>query len=82
MISSQGSYPLPSSSASHEKDLINSFHNYSGRASSIAIILFGSILYTWVKHQESQPAAAPSRKGSYERVRKDDIEAGEKDATK
>ena len=25
-----------------------------GRASSIAIILLGSIWYTWIKHQESQ----------------------------
>lgn len=64
------------------KDLINFFHNYSGRASSIAIILLGSILYTWVKHQESQPAAASSRKGSYERVKMDDIEAGEKETVK
>ncbi|KAF8960915.1 hypothetical protein BDZ97DRAFT_1665225 [Flammula alnicola] len=56
------------------------FHDIitTGRASSIAIILFGSILYTWVKHQESQPASPPSRRGSYERVRKEDLETGEK----
>jgi len=56
------------------------FHDVitTGRASSIAIILFGSILYTWVKHQESQPkSTASSRRGSYDRV-KIDIEAGEK----
>jgi GDP-fucose transporter C1 len=60
------------------------FHDIitSGRASSIAIILLGSILYTWVKHQESQPAVASSRKGSYERVKMDDIEAGEKETVK
>lgn len=52
----------------------------SGRASSIATILFGSILYTWVKHQESQPnkTTASSRRGSYERVKMEDVEAGEK----
>lgn len=56
-------------------------HYYdSGRASSIAIILLGSALYTWVKHQESQPGSLPSSKRpSYERLRGDDIEAGEKD---
>lgn len=46
----------------------------SGRASSIGIILLGSILYTWVKHQESQP---PKRDTS-ERVKGEDIELGEK----
>jgi len=61
------------------KDLIK---HYSGRASSIAIILLGSILYTWVKHQESQPAVTTSRRGSYERVKMDDLETGEKDTTK
>lgn len=51
------------------------FHDVitSGRASSIAIILGGSILYTWVKHQESQPA--PGTK-DYERVPADDVELG------
>ncbi|KAF8173677.1 hypothetical protein BJ912DRAFT_70283 [Pholiota molesta] len=57
------------------------FHDIitTGRASSIAIILLGSVLYTWVKHQESLPAAAAAapRRGSYERV-KEDIEANEK----
>ncbi|KAF9563874.1 hypothetical protein CPC08DRAFT_705789, partial [Agrocybe pediades] len=57
------------------------FHDVitSGRASSIAIILLGSVLYTWVKHQESQPSSTTtSRRGSYERVKMEDIEAGEK----
>jgi hypothetical protein len=37
------------------------------------------VLYTWVKHQESLPAAAAAapRRGSYERV-KEDLEANEK----
>jgi GDP-fucose transporter C1 len=42
----------------------------SGRASSIAIILGGSIYYTWIKHIESQP------KPGYERVRMEDVETG------
>ncbi|EMD37106.1 hypothetical protein CERSUDRAFT_115024 [Gelatoporia subvermispora B] len=45
----------------------------SGRASSIAVILFGSIYYTWVKHVESLPAQA---KGPYERVPLEEVEAG------
>ncbi|KAF5327323.1 hypothetical protein D9619_004019 [Psilocybe cf. subviscida] len=47
------------------------FHDVitNGRASSIAIILIGLILYTRVKHQESQPASPPSRRGSYDRVK-------------
>ncbi|KIY62379.1 hypothetical protein CYLTODRAFT_426969 [Cylindrobasidium torrendii FP15055 ss-10] len=51
------------------------FHDVitSGRASSIAIILGGSILYTWIKHQESQPA--PGSK-DYERVPAEDLELG------
>lgn len=44
----------------------------SGRASSIAIILFGSLYYTWVKHVESM---APSER-EYERVPLDDVETG------
>lgn len=50
------------------------FHDIitTGRASSIAIILFGSLYYTWVKHQESQPAISKE----YERVSMDDVEAG------
>jgi GDP-fucose transporter C1 len=61
------------------------FHDIitTGRASSIATILFGSILYTWVKHQESQPASTTStRRGSYERLKMEDIEAGEKEQIK
>jgi len=45
----------------------------TGRASSIGIILLGSILYTWVKHQESQP----SKRDTSERVN-EDVELGEK----
>lgn len=48
--------------------------SHSGRASSIGIILLGSILYTWVKHQESQP---PKRDAPADRVDAD-IELGEK----
>jgi solute carrier family 35 (GDP-fucose transporter), member C1 len=40
---------------------------FSGRAVSIAVILSGSIYYTWVKHQESLPA--------YERVKMEDVES-------
>ncbi|CAA7266227.1 unnamed protein product [Cyclocybe aegerita] len=60
------------------------FHDIitTGRASSIATILFGSILYTWVKHRESQPASkdkdtTSTRHGLYERVKMDDMEKGE-----
>lgn len=41
-----------------------------GRATSIAVILGGSIYYTWVKHQESEAASA----GAYERVAMDDLD--------
>ncbi|KAL7284538.1 hypothetical protein ACG7TL_001830 [Trametes sanguinea] len=41
----------------------------TGRVSSIAIILLGSIWYTWIKHVESQPA-------KYEPVPLDDLEEG------
>lgn len=44
---------------------------HSGRATSIAAILLGSIFYTWVKHQESQP--------KYERVPLEKIEEGKGD---
>jgi GDP-fucose transporter C1 len=50
----------------------------TGRASSIGIILLGSILYTWVKHQESQPS---KRDTPAERVVAD-IELGEKGVEK
>jgi len=46
----------------------------TGRASSIGTILLGSILYTWVKHQESQPA---SRRDTSEDAH-NDVELGEK----
>lgn len=51
------------------------FHDIitGGRASSIAIILFGSLVYTWVKHKESQPPS--SSKGTYERLQMDDVES-------
>ncbi|KAF9453324.1 hypothetical protein P691DRAFT_755588 [Macrolepiota fuliginosa MF-IS2] len=47
------------------------FHDVitTGRASSIAIILLGSIWYTWIKHKESLP--------TYERVKMEEIESGE-----
>ena len=44
----------------------------SGRACSIAIILFGSIYYTWVKHQESNA----NKHATYERVSLEDVEEG------
>ncbi|PPQ73967.1 hypothetical protein CVT26_006318 [Gymnopilus dilepis] len=63
-----------------------------GRPSSIAIILLGSIIYTRIKHQESQAAShgngsgggggakssTTSHRGSreYERLKMDDVEAG------
>ncbi|KAF8892882.1 hypothetical protein BD779DRAFT_1765551 [Infundibulicybe gibba] len=57
----------------------------SGRATSIATILSGSIYYTWIKHQESQPRA-PQRNstggGSYERLQMNDIESGTSKASK
>ena len=46
----------------------------SGRACSIGIILAGSLWYTWIKHQESQPA--------YEPVPLDDIEEGKASKTR
>ncbi|RDB17238.1 GDP-fucose transporter 1 [Hypsizygus marmoreus] len=55
------------------------FHDIitSGRATSIAVILFGSFYYTWVKHQETQkPAPSP---GAYERVKMEDVELGAKE---
>jgi len=53
------------------------FHDIitSGRASSITIILLGSIYYTWVKHVESQAPSATSG-GAYERVKMEDVESG------
>lgn len=50
------------------------FSVLSGRASSIATILLGSIYYTWVKHVESQQA--PKDASKYERVALEDVEAG------
>ncbi|KZW00357.1 hypothetical protein EXIGLDRAFT_667371 [Exidia glandulosa HHB12029] len=62
------------------------FHDIitTGRASSIGIILIGSIYYTYVKNEE---AIARAKQGSsstamYERVpRKSDVEAGKKSTT-
>ncbi|RXW22240.1 hypothetical protein EST38_g3605 [Candolleomyces aberdarensis] len=55
------------------------FHDIitTGRASSIATILAGSALYTWFKHKESQTNShnASDRRGSYERVKMEDIES-------
>lgn len=58
------------------------FHDIitTGRASSIGIILAGSALYTWFKHQETQTPA--SSKGQYERVKMDDIESANKESDK
>ncbi|KAF9011918.1 hypothetical protein BDQ17DRAFT_1272309 [Cyathus striatus] len=50
----------------------------TGRASSIAIILLGSIFYTWVKHKESSSSRKPSS-GGYERTKTEDIEVGNKE---
>jgi len=54
----------------------------SGRASSIALILCGSIYYTWVKHTEqiekdaiSNNAASKLEAGSYERLPMKDVDA-------
>ncbi|KAF8635707.1 hypothetical protein AX15_000331 [Amanita polypyramis BW_CC] len=46
----------------------------TGRAASIAVILLGSIYYTWVKHQENQNNKPPSK--DYERVPMEDVESG------
>ncbi|KAF8726483.1 hypothetical protein AX14_007830 [Amanita brunnescens Koide BX004] len=50
------------------------FHDIitTGRATSIAVILLGSIYYTWVKHKESQNSNPPK----YERVPMEDVERG------
>ncbi|KAG6827121.1 hypothetical protein H0H92_013141 [Tricholoma furcatifolium] len=52
------------------------FHDIitSGRATSIATILLGSIYYTWVKNQETQKPASSG--GSYDRVKMEDLESG------
>ncbi|TRM67044.1 hypothetical protein BD626DRAFT_484581 [Schizophyllum amplum] len=51
------------------------FHDVitTGRAASIAVILGGSILYTWVKHNESQQQTSQH---AYERVKMEEVEAG------
>jgi len=54
------------------------FHDVmsGGRAGSIAIILGGSVYYTWVKHQESEASKAEGG-GAYERVPMSDVERGQ-----
>ncbi|EJD52042.1 hypothetical protein AURDEDRAFT_111546 [Auricularia subglabra TFB-10046 SS5] len=56
------------------------FHDVitSGRASSIAIILIGSIYYTYVKNEEAiaQTKAANQNGHAYERIPMNDVEAG------
>jgi len=55
----------------------------TGRASSIATILGGSVWYTWVKHVESQTPKSGERDGNkYERVPLEDVEAGEVNTSK
>lgn len=53
----------------------------SGRASSIAVILSGSVYYTWVKHVESQPRSGSTvlEKDTYTPVPMEDIEDGKVD---
>ena len=59
---------IPSVSRLPRLDLTHTF-SPRGRASSIATILFGSLMYTWVKHQESQPASkVSSSEGAYDRL--------------
>ncbi|KAF9242283.1 hypothetical protein BU15DRAFT_86870 [Melanogaster broomeanus] len=48
----------------------------NGRGCSIAIILAGSIYYTWVKHMESQVPNSGENGNKYERVPLEDVEAG------
>ncbi|CCM05413.1 uncharacterized protein FIBRA_07630 [Fibroporia radiculosa] len=48
----------------------------TGRASSIGIILLGSIYYTWIKHLESQPAAKPANGHGYGHAPLEDVEKG------
>jgi solute carrier family 35 (GDP-fucose transporter), member C1 len=52
---------------------------YSGRASSIGVILGGSIYYTWVKHVESQPrnASGDGSTAKYEQLQMEEAEAGQ-----
>ena len=67
---------FPTHSTQFLPGLIN---DVSGRASSIAIILGGSIYYTWVKHQESQSSqASPTAKAGhqYDRLQMEDVESG------
>ncbi|KXN88432.1 GDP-fucose transporter 1 [Leucoagaricus sp. SymC.cos] len=47
----------------------------TGRASSIAMILLGSIWYTWIKHKDSLPPSSGSSHGAYERVQMEELES-------
>ncbi|KAA1474421.1 hypothetical protein DENSPDRAFT_931641 [Dentipellis sp. KUC8613] len=47
----------------------------SGRVWAIAVILFGSVYYTWVKHVESSAPQSPA-KAAYERIPLEEAEAG------
>jgi GDP-fucose transporter C1 len=47
-----------------------------GRASSIGVILLGSLVYTWVKHKESLAAKPPSQ-GEYQAVPLEEVEKGQ-----
>ncbi|KAI0037064.1 hypothetical protein K488DRAFT_81559 [Vararia minispora EC-137] len=49
-----------------------------GRMWAIAIILAGSLYYTWVKHEESEQAS----KNKYERVNLEDVEEGSATSSK
>lgn len=53
----------------------------SGRASSIGVILLGSLYYTWEKDQESRRASAGPA-GGYERVKMEEVEAGNQKESK
>jgi solute carrier family 35 (GDP-fucose transporter), member C1 len=47
----------------------------TGRLASIATILVGSLVYTWVKHKESQ-APKPPQSGEYKAVPMEEVEKG------
>jgi GDP-fucose transporter C1 len=71
-------YAIVATSESVYADLV-----ISGRASSIGIILAGSILYTWIKNAESSPSATSGKAGAtpagYQPVKTEngDLELGE-----
>ncbi|KAF8186860.1 hypothetical protein K438DRAFT_1973066 [Mycena galopus ATCC 62051] len=55
------------------------FHDVisGGRATSITIVLGGSLYYTWVKHKETE--AASVAKAAYSKVAMDDLEGGKRE---